>query len=211
MKWVRLWSEIVALRIFSMRSLSFRKIGKSESGSTAIEFGILAIPFFMIIFATIETMLAFAGNQLLENAVDTMSRKLRTGQITFNMDRPTTDMSEVEFKADFCNEISIMLSCDQISSGDERLLVDLQTVTNYTSIDTDIPTISNASFSQLDASGFSYNPGGSGTINVLRVYYKWGIILDLIRPYITNVRPEDGSTSYFLMVATTAFKNEGYP
>lgn len=197
--------------MFSKRNLSFRKIRKSESGSTAIEFGILAIPFFMIIFATIETLLAFAGNQLLQNAVDVMSRKLRTGEITFNMGRPATDLNESEFRTAFCNEISIMLSCDQLASGDEKLLVDLQTVTNYASIDTAIPVVSNATFSQLDTTGFGYNPGGSGSINVLRVYYKWGIFLDLIRPYITNVRPEDGSTSYFLMIATTAFKNEGYP
>lgn len=201
----------MAVKMFSKRNLSFRKIRKSESGSTAIEFGILAIPFFMIIFATIETLLAFAGNQLLQNAVDVMSRKLRTGEITFNMGRPATDLNESEFRTAFCNEISIMLSCDQLASGDEKLLVDLQTVTNYASIDTAIPVVSNATFSQLDTTGFGYNPGGSGSINVLRVYYKWGIFLDLIRPYITNVRPEDGSTSYFLMIATTAFKNEGYP
>lgn len=201
----------MTLKVFLKRRLSFRKFRKSDSGSTAIEFGILAIPFFMIIFATIETLLAFAGNQLLQNAVDSVSRKLRTGQITFNMGRPATDMNEIEFRAEFCNEISIMLSCDQLPSGENKLIIDLQTVTNYASIDTDIPTVSNAAFSQLDTSGFGYNPGGSGTINVLRVYYKWEIILDLIRPHITNVRPEDGSTSYFLMVATTAFKNEGYP
>ncbi len=201
----------MALKMFSKRILSLRKIRKSESGSTAIEFGILAIPFFMIIFATVETLLAFAGNQLLQNAVDTVSRKLRTGEITFNAGKPATDKTEIQFRELFCNEISIMLSCDQLPSGDEKLLIDLKTVTGYASIDTDIPTVSNAKFSQLDTTGFSYNPGGAGSINVLRVYYKWEIMLDLIRPYITNVRPEDGSTSYFLMVATTAFKNEEYP
>ena len=197
----------MALNKFLKKNLS---LGKSESGGTAIEFGILAIPFFMIIFATIETLVAFAGNQLLQNATDTLSRQLRTGEITFNMNRPT-DLTEAQFKTEFCSQISLMLSCDQIAPGDERLLIDLQRVTDYASIDVDIPTVSNTAFAQLDSSGFGFNPGGSATINVLRVYYKWGIILDLIRPYITNVRPENGSTSYFLMVATTVFKNEGYP
>lgn len=201
----------MVLKMISKRIFSLRKIRDCNSGSTAIEFGILAIPFFMIIFATIETLLAFAGNQLLENAVDTMSRKLRTGEITFNMGRPATDMNEIEFRAEFCNEISIMLSCDQSSDGDEKLLVDLQQVTNFADIDTEIPKVNSGKFSQLDTSGFGYNPGGAGSINVLRVYYRWGIILDLIRPYITNVRPADGSASYFLMVATTAFMNERYP
>lgn len=201
----------MTFKLFSKSSLGLRRFRRSESGSTAIEFGILAIPFFMIIFATIETLLAFAGNQLLQNAVDTMSRKLRTGEITFNMGRPATDLNEIEFRTELCNEISIMLTCDQLADGGDKLIIDLQTVTNYADIDVYVPKVSSASYSQLDTSGFGYNPGGSGTINVLRVYYRWEILLDLIRPYITNIRPEDGSTSHFLMVATTAFKNEGYP
>lgn len=200
----------MALKSFLKKSLSLRKFRKSDNGSVAIEFGILAIPFFVIIFATIETLLAFAGNQLLQNAVDTVSRKLRTGEITFNSGNPVTDLNEIEFKEEFCKEISIMLTCNTLPSGDEKLLIDLQTVANYADIDVDIPTVSNAKFSQLNTADFGYNPGGSGTTNVLRVYYKWEVIVDLIRPYISNVRPEDGSTSYFLMVATTAFVNERY-
>lgn len=202
------WSKIVFLEKLRPDLSVFKRLGKSESGSTAMEFGILAIPFFLIIVATIETFVAFAGEQLLESAVDSMSRKLRTGEITFNMGLPT-DLNEAEFNTEFCNEISLMLSCDGIGTADQKLFVDLQTVTNYSSIDASVPKVTSANYSELDTSGFGYNPGGSGTINMLRVYYKWEVTTDVIRPYITNIRPSSGS-EYYLMVATTAFQNEGY-
>lgn len=187
-----------------------KRIKKSESGSTVLEFGILAIPFFMIIAATVETLVAFAGEQILVNAVDKMSRQLRTGEITFNMGR-STDLTEVEFREKFCNEINAILSCSTAITSDQKLFIDLKNVVNYSDIDVGIPKVSAAEYSELDTSGFTYSPGGSGSINVLRVYYKWDVTIDLIRPYITNIRPGAEGSEYYLMVSTTAFRNEGYP
>ena len=46
---------------------------------------------------------------------------------------------------------------------------------------------------------------------MLRVYYRWPVITDLVRPYLTKIRPLDGSMpSHFLIVATDAFRNEAY-
>ncbi|MBO6919808.1 MAG: pilus assembly protein [Rhizobiaceae bacterium] len=170
----------------------------------------LAIPFFMIIIATIETLVAFAGEQILVNAVDKMSRQLRTGEITFNMGR-STDLTEAEFREQFCNEINVLLSCSTAITPDQKLFIDLKNVVNYGEIDVGIPKVSAADYAELDTSGFVYSPGGSGAINVLRVYYKWDVTVDLIRPYITNIRPGAEGSEYYLMVATTAFRNEGYP
>ncbi len=170
----------------------------------------LAIPFFMIIVATVETLVAFAGEQVLVNAVDNMSRQLRTGEITFNMGR-TTDLTEVEFREKFCNDISIVMSCSAEITADQKLFVDLKNVVNYSDIDVGIPKVSDAEHAELDTSGFVYSPGGGDTINVLRVYYKWDVTVDFIRPYITNIKPGAEGSEYYLMVATTAFRNEDYP
>ncbi|MEO9458441.1 MAG: TadE/TadG family type IV pilus assembly protein [Lentilitoribacter sp.] len=187
----------------------FKRIRKSESGSTAIEFGVLAIPFFMIIVATIETLVAFAGEQILVNAVDNMSRQLRTGEITFNTGN-ATDLTETEFRELFCNEINVILTCNAEITADQKLFVDLKDVVNYSDIDVGIPKVSTAEHAELDTSGFEYSPGASGAINVLRVYYKWDVTVDFIRPYITNIKPGAEGSEYYLMVATTAFRNEDY-
>ncbi|HET7411851.1 MAG TPA: TadE/TadG family type IV pilus assembly protein [Pararhizobium sp.] len=180
-----------------------RRLLHSRDGVAAIEFAILAIPFFLIVFAIIETFVAYAGEQLLENAVDTMSRKIRTGQIT------AANTSEEQFRTAFCDEISIMMSCS--GTGDEqKLYLDVETYKTFADMPTGVPRVGGGAFGELDDSSFGYDPGPAGSKNMVRAYYKWPIRTDLVRPYISNVRPT-GGTSYFLMVATTAFANENYP
>lgn len=168
----------------------------------------------MIIFATFETFIAFTGEQLVANAVDTMARKVRTGQITFNMGR-STDMTATQFRTAFCNEISLMISCSNTEAATpDKLYVDLRQVASFANIPTTVPLKStNSGASQdLDTSSFAFSPGGAGSINMLRVYYRWSIMTDLVRPYISNIRREgETSGSEFLIVATTAFQNENYP
>src|SRR5688572_33004714 len=57
-----------------------RNFVRDERGVTAIEFGILALPFFTIIFAIIETTMVFFAGQVLDSAVEDASRMIRTGR-----------------------------------------------------------------------------------------------------------------------------------
>lgn len=188
-----------------------RRFRRSENGTAVIEFGILAFPFFLLVFATIEAFIAFAGEQLLENAVDTMSRQLRTGQITFNMGRPT-DLTEAQFREQFCEEISLMIQCQDNDTGpNQKLYLDVRSFGNFSGIPTSIPKISDQDWADLDPSDFAYAPGGPGTINMVRAYYRWEVMTDLVRPFITNIRPEGKMPTDYMMVATAAFRNEAYP
>lgn len=205
-------SETLAKRHIFVRLL--KRFLRSNEAATAIEFSILAIPFLMVIFATFETFVAFAGEQLVLNATDTLSRKIRTGQITFNTGR-STDMNETQFRTAFCDEIAVVISCsDTEKSTPAKLYIDLHQVTSFAAIPKTVPLISTNSGAgkDLDTSSFSYSPGGAGTINMMRVYYRWSIMTDLVRPYISNLQPQGSSSpSQFLIVATTAFQNEDYP
>ncbi|MBW3097789.1 TadE/TadG family type IV pilus assembly protein [Pseudohoeflea coraliihabitans] len=189
----------------------WRRFRRDQDGTAVIEFGILAIPFFLLIFATIESFIAFAGEQLLDNAVATMARELRTGRITTGTGT-STDMSETEFKAAFCDEIKLMMTCDdETDAALANLVLDVREFSDFASIPTGVPR-SGDETSELDTSSFGYSPGGAGSINVVRAYYRWEVMTDLVRPYITNVATGSTSTpDYFLMVATAAFQNEDYP
>ncbi|SOC83561.1 Flp pilus assembly protein TadG [Ensifer adhaerens] len=196
------------------RTTGLRRLFKSSEGATAIEFAILAIPFMMIVFATFETFIAFTGEQLVSNAVDTMARKIRTGQITFGLGR-TTDRDRTQFRQDFCNQISIMITCSQTEAATpNKLWIDLQQVTNFSDIPVNVPlkATNGGKGRDLDTSQLKYTPGGAGKINMFRAYYRWPITTDLVRPYISNLQPEGASKgSEFLIVATSAFQNENYP
>ncbi len=69
------------------------RLRRSRDGAAALEFAILAVPFFIIIFASIETFVAFTAEQMIASATDSMARKIRTGQITFNQGK-STDMTK---------------------------------------------------------------------------------------------------------------------
>jgi Flp pilus assembly protein TadG len=177
---------------------------RSRDGAAAIEFAMLAIPYFMIVFAILETFIAYTGEQLVANAVDTMARKLRTGSITAaNTDRTA-------FRRTFCNEVSIMIKCseEEIATPD-KLLLDVRSFPSFADIPGDIPLDSSQ---DLDTTSVNnYTPGAQKTINMVRAYYRWDVVTDLLRPYITNVRPSGGRPNYFLIVETATFRNEDYP
>ncbi|MGO7586212.1 pilus assembly protein [Rhizobium leguminosarum] len=194
------------------RFLRFRALARSRDGAAAIEFALLAIPYFLVIFAILETFVAFAAEELVSNGVDTMSRRMRTGQITYNLGR-TTDMDQAQFRQAFCDEISILIRCSASEvATPSKLYLDVQTFSTFSAIPTTIPKLSTDKYADINTAVFKYTPGGAGTINMVRAYYRWEIITDLVRPYITTIRPSDGSMpSQYLIVATAAFQNEQYP
>ncbi len=187
----------------------FARLRRNRDGGVAIEFAILAIPFFLLVFAIIETCVAFAAEQTLSYAVDKLGRELRTGQITFNSTpAATTDVTEAEFRTRLCDEMSIMIRCG--TDVNTRLFIDLQSYASFGDMPTTVPRKGTGNFGDLDTTGFDFDPGGAASINMFRAFYKWKVTADLVRPYVTNIRDGGSMPQYYLIVATTAYRNEAY-
>jgi Flp pilus assembly protein TadG len=180
----------------------FGRLFARRDGATSMEFAILAIPFFVIVFATIETFLAFTGEQLLANATETMARKIRTGEIR------STNTTELQFRKAFCDEISILMPCsaDEVKTP-SKLYLHVESFDSYAKIPQTIPR----SGAALDTTKFKFAPGGKKSINIVRAYYRWDIVTDLVRPLVASIRAADGSNKNYLMVATAVIQNEDYP
>lgn len=180
-------------------------IFRSQDGSAAIEFALLAIPFFMIVFAIFETFFALIGEQVISDATDTMARRLRTGEISKNI-------TQEEFRKQFCAEASVIITCSATEvANPQKLYIDLRSFAKFADIPTSIPLITHGSGRDLDVSKLGFAPGGAGTINMLRVYYRWPVITDLVRPFLTNIKPANSTIpSHYLIVSTDAFMTEAY-
>lgn len=188
----------------------WRRLARSRDGAAAIEFAILAIPYFLIIFATLETFVAYTAEQIVSNAVNVMAREVRTGNITYNLGR-TTDMTKEQFRIAFCKQISVVIACSATeASTPTKLYLDLETLSSFEAVadKVGVPRV-NGGLSDLDTSAFHFAPGGPKSINLLRAYYRWDVTMDLLRS-ISNLRP-DSQTNQVLLIATTAFRNEDYP
>ncbi|MBA8877294.1 TadE/TadG family type IV pilus assembly protein [Phyllobacterium myrsinacearum] len=164
---------------------------KSNRGTVAIEFALIALPFFLLIFGVIEVSLSFTAEQVMSNAVDDISRQLRTGQL-----KPG-DVSGSKLKT---------LVCDQLFMAEAScpdLVVDLQTYPTFKAVPTTIPLTSDR---DVDTTGFKNSPGGAGTINQLRAFYRWPILTDVMKARIESTKGQ-GKT---LLFSTTTWQNEPY-
>lgn len=167
------------------------RFSHDRRGATAIEFAMLAIPFVMITFAVLETSISFTAQQVMSNATDKVARQIRTGQID-----PTTT-NATQFRALICSELEVL-----VSTGCPELELDLKSYAKFSDVPKTIPM---ATPTSLKTTGFTYAPGGSGSINHLRVFYRWPVITDFMKSSLAGL--DDGKT---LLYSSATWQNEPF-
>lgn len=175
------------------RIIPFSRFRRDKRGSVAIEFTMLAIPFALLIFAILESSISFAAQQVLANATDDIARQLRTGQL-----RPA-DVTKNSLKADICGRISILAGNDCLTN----LEVDLRSFPTFA--DAAKLKIEFTAGGDIDTTDFAVAPGPSMSKNVLRVFYRWPVMTDLMRKSMSNLA--GGKTLHF---ATATWQNEPF-
>lgn len=184
--------ERIASSVSQLVPAGIRRFLRRQDGAAAVEFGMVALPFFGLMFAILETALVFFAGQSLEAAVAEASRQIMTGQAQ------KANYSQADFKKNVvCNYLAAGISMFDCTNG---VYVSVQTYTTFGSAST-TPPVSNG---QLNTSNLPYTPGGPGNIVVVQLYYEWPIYVSLLGNNLSNL----GSTR--LLVATSVFRNEPY-
>jgi Flp pilus assembly protein TadG len=180
--------QLMRKRFATRRLLAFRemrRLARKEDGSAAIEFGMVAAPFLLLVFAIMETAIVFLAGQTLETAVSDSARLIMTGQAQ------TQGFNQSAFKNEVCNRIYGLFDC---ANG---VYVDVKKYTTFSSVDLSSPLDSNGNFQN----NMSYQPGCPGDIVVVRLFYQWPIYVSLLQNMSGNNR---------LLIATSAFRNEPF-
>jgi Flp pilus assembly protein TadG len=172
------------------RRLGFGRFRRDEAGATAVEFGLIVIPFLALLFAILETALVFFAGQALETAVASSGRLIRTGQAQ------QQSLSAAAFKTDICSQVFSLFDCEA------SLKVDVETFTTFDSVDLSKPVDANGNLN----TNFKFVPGHGGDIVVVRAFYEWPVFVKLLGLNLSNMA--DGS---HLLQATSAFRNEPFP
>jgi Flp pilus assembly protein TadG len=192
------------------RSAQFgQRLSRNEDGVTAIEFAMVGIPFFMMLFGIMGVGLYFFSVFNLENAVEQASRPLRTGEWDKANPINSTDAaiadaqraaSKVAFSKAVCNQLAGFFDCANklrvqvinVTAGNKPDVGKcLETVGGQTIL---VPTVT-TKFADLAA---------TQTVVVTACYQ-----LDVLQhiPFIKLGNMADGST---LIQASAAFKTEPY-
>lgn len=166
----------------------FNKWFKDRSGTTAIEFSLVGLPFVLFVIGTIEVCILFLAGSLMEGAVYDASRIIRTGQIQDAAD------AEDRFNEAICDHAGMLLDCDEFQY-DVRVLGSFGEAADQEA--------------QVDEEGNlvdqGFDAGGVSDIIMIRVSYRYPmmtpLIGDIFGTYENNSR---------LLVATTVFQSEPY-
>lgn len=167
-----------------------RRFQRAADGSVAVEFALVSIPFFALLFAILETALLFFAGQVLDTAISQASRQIRTGQVQ------QAGMTASAFKALVCEGLGSFGDCA------DKLFVEVVRYNDFTSIATTTPVDPDGTMKDV----FAFNPGARGDVVVVTGYYEWPSLFNIFGK--TSALLANGN---HLLGAAVAFRNEPFP
>jgi len=165
------------------------RLARDREGATAVEFALVAGPFFLLLFGILEIALIFFATAVIEDAVGNAARAIRTGEVQ------TEGRTEEDFWAAICQRIDVIADCG-------RLRVDVRTFENFNVAELGAPMTDDG---DLDDEHFTFEPGEAGEVVVVRVFYDWVLLGPGMINGLANM-----SGNRRLISSATAFRNEPF-
>lgn len=160
---------------------------RSEAGSAAVEFALIAPIFLALLVAIIETALVFFTQQILQTAATQTARLIMTGQAQ------TQNLTAEQFQQDVCGKLPAMFNC-------ANLYVNVQNFTSFSTVSMLNPLINGS----IKSSSMTYGLGVGGDIEVLQIFYLWPALTAPLGFGLPNINGN------YLLVATAVFRNEPF-
>ena len=177
----------------SIRTLLGRATGRfrrDQRGATVVEFALIALPFFSLLFAIMETALIFLVGQALETATEDSARLIRTGQAQQQA------FDAEDFRQSICGQVVVLYKCTS------KLVLDVRTADDFAGVDLSTPVAGG----QLDDDDFGYDDGNGESIVVVRAFYEWPTITQFLGEGFTKL-----ANGNHLLTSAAAFRNEPFP
>ena len=162
-----------------------RQFGRQQDGATAVEFAILALPFFWLILIIFETAAVLFTDIALQNGITNTARLIRTGQVQ------SQSMSQSAFRTILCNNIASYINCSKIR-------IDISKSATLPMTGTDMMAVA-------DDTAQKWEVGGPSEWVMVQARYDWKLFI----PGISQLSNQTGGTVRRL-TAGAMFRNEPY-
>jgi Flp pilus assembly protein TadG len=183
-------------RLMRRMYATIQRFEKSERGVAAIEFALLAPPFFLILGAIMETGLMLFSEYTIQESVQEAARLVRTGQVQ------AASMTATDFKNKICNTVSTILNC---TTG---VTVYVRSDSSFQNLAANLPNILwiGPSINNNPSAATCYNPGLASQPAAVVATYDWYFNM-LGMSYMGNIANGDARR----MVGLAIFQNEPFP
>ena len=177
-----------SLSELARRSL-LRRFIADKSGANAVEFAIIAAPFFVLLIGLFEICMIFIAMTTMEHGIAEAARRIRTGELQ------QSGASAETFKTLVCDSTFGVLDCD------DRLLVDVRVFDNFGAAQGNNPIQDG----EIDDESLEFDAGQGNDIVLARVFYEWNLITPVIGAPMSNMNGDRR-----LLQASVAFRNEPF-
>lgn len=165
----------------------FTAFRRDRKGATAVEFALIAGPFFFFLTALVEVAAIFFAATVIENAVLETAREIRTGQVQAG------GMDADGFRDAVCDRVEVIADCGRLEF-DVRVFQDFDTSGAPDALGDN---------GELDTDNMGYDPGDAGDIVMVRVFYRWPLLMPNFMGQMANMPRNER-----LITSATVFRNE---
>ena len=169
-----------------------------SAGSTALEFSLVAIPFFFFVFAILGSSLYFFANSALEHGVQGAARKICTGEAK------QAAATVGDFRQSVCNEAGAGIDCKKL-----RVLIQSDAswanITPQGCLDGNNALVDSTGSIEELVSDYS---GDASFVALITVCYEW----DLAKTFsFLQLGKGSNGSGPAVMQASSAFRIEPHP
>ncbi len=165
---------------------------RAEDGATAVEFAIVAAPFFFMLFAMIELAIVFTISTTLDDGMRAAARQIRTGQL-----QTAGGASAASFRTNVCERM-VWLEDHCMT----HLSVDVRTYPQWSTANPPNPVQSDGTFND---GGLTFVPGGPEDIVLARGFYRWKLFTPFLSQALGKLKNGEA-----VVTAAATFRNEPY-
>lgn len=178
-------------------SASFRR---SQEGATAVEFGLLALPFLFLMFSILEIAMVFWSTQVLETAVANASRQIYTGQFQSDPAKATLTSAQLAaaFKTAVCANVTALFDCNA------KVAIDIRNFSSFSGTTPPTATKTVGTTTTFDTTSFGYQTVGAKQIALVTAAMEYPVMVKML------AGTAGLSNGNRIIMATAAFKTEPY-
>lgn len=168
---------------------------RNQDGATAVEFGLIAMPFIFTLLATMEVAMIMWQDELLQTTVTKVSRQIYTGELQgkYSASPSKADIEKIrtDLKKEICSESAGLIPCDTTFD------IDVKEIASFDDAPPD--PIKDKKYEPK----YDYESVGARKIGLVTVSFEYKTLF----PPLSGTKLANGNR---VIMATAAFRVEPY-
>jgi Flp pilus assembly protein TadG len=152
------------------RCARLRGLWRDQAGVSLVEFALIALPFFILLYGSFELGFVYWANQELENAAGYGARLVRTGQVQAG------GLNQAQLTTEICSKTAVLVGCAS------KLRLDVRSAATLGEITAPVPV--NGGGGLKGPGEFTFAPGAANDVVLVTTFYQWPRLLSPSDPIL---------------------------